>query len=105
MARVYNSLSSRLVGVALLASVITSACSNPGAEGQGFPPTLVQTQEVKTDRVQDGSEFVGALEARQRVQLRPEIDARIVAILVSPGDRVEAGTPILELKADVNRAE
>lgn len=105
MARVSTSLSSRLVGVALLASVITSACSNPEAQQQGFPPTMVQAQEVKTDRVQDSSEFVGALEAQERVQLRPEIDARIVSILVSPGDRVEAGTPILELKADVNRAE
>lgn len=105
MARVSLSLSSRLVGVALLASIATSACSNPEAQGQGPPPALVQTQAIKTDRVQDGSEFVGSLEARERVQLRPEIDARIVAILVSPGDRVTAGTPILELKADVNRAE
>lgn len=105
MARVFISLSSRLVGIALLASVATSACSKPEAQGQGPPPALVEMQEVKTDRVQDGTEFVGALEARERVQLRPEIDARIVAILASPGDRVEAGTPILELKADVNRAE
>lgn len=105
MARVPISFYSRLVGVALLASVVTTACSNPEAQEQGLPPALVETQEVKTDRVQDGSEFVGSLEARERVQLRPEIDARIVSILVSPGDRVEAGTPILELKADVNRAE
>lgn len=105
MARVFLSFSSRLVGVALLASVATTACSEPEAQGQGPPPALVEVQEVKTDRVQDSSEFVGSLEAQERVQLLPEIDARIVAILVSPGDRVEAGTPILELKADVNRAE
>jgi len=105
MARVSRSLSSRLVGVALLASMVASACSNPDAQGQGFPPAMVETQTTKTDRVQDSSEFVGALEAQERVQLRPEIDARIVAILASPGDRVEAGTPILELRADVDRAQ
>lgn len=105
MARVSHSLSSRLVGVALLASMVASACSNPGAQEQGFPPALVETQTTKTDRVQDSSEFVGSLEAQERVNLRPEIDARIVSILAASGDRVEAGTPILELRADVDRAQ
>lgn len=106
MVKVPLSLSTRLISAALLASVFTSACSNESAtQGQGMPPSLVEVQQVETARVQESSEFVGALEAQERVQLRPETEGRIVSILAQPGQRVEAGTPILVLKSDVNQAE
>ncbi|WAL60381.1 efflux RND transporter periplasmic adaptor subunit [Thermocoleostomius sinensis] len=106
MVKVPFSLSTRLIGAALIASVFTSACSNESAtQEQGMPPSLVEVQQVETARVQESSEFVGALEAQERVQLRPETEGRIVSILAQPGQRVEAGTPILILKSDVNQAQ
>jgi RND family efflux transporter MFP subunit len=106
MVNISLSLFSRLIGVTMLASVAVSACSNsPATQEQGMPPSLVEVQQVETSRVQESSEFVGALEAQERVQLRPETEGRIVSILAAPGQRVESGTPILALKADVNQAE
>lgn len=73
--------------------------------GQGQPPTPVQLEQVSADTVQEFSEFVGALEAQNKVALRPEVSARVVEVLVTPGQRVEAGTVIAQLRADQTRAE
>ncbi|MEO0408843.1 MAG: efflux RND transporter periplasmic adaptor subunit [Cyanobacteria bacterium P01_A01_bin.135] len=68
------------------------------------PPTAVETETTQLDAVNIASEFVGALEAQDRVVLRPEVEGRITAILVEDGDRVAAGTPILQLSPDRPRA-
>ncbi|MEM1255005.1 MAG: efflux RND transporter periplasmic adaptor subunit [Cyanobacteria bacterium P01_H01_bin.21] len=62
--------------------------------------TAVETETARSAPVQDSSEFVGALEAQERVMLRPEVEGRITQILVAEGDRVAAGTPILQLSPD-----
>jgi RND family efflux transporter MFP subunit len=106
MANVIPLFSSRLIGIAVIASVLASACSNGTiAQGQGQPPVAVELQSVETTTVRETSEFVGALEAQQRVALRPETQGRIVAIYASPGERVDAGTPILELQQDKTQAQ
>jgi len=71
----------------------------------GFPPTMVQLQEVESRTVQNFSEFVGSLEARNKVALRPELSGRITQIFVQPGQSVQAGTPIAQLQADQTRSQ
>jgi RND family efflux transporter MFP subunit len=86
----------------LLVSVFTSACSQekPKATASEPPPVPVKLQSLQSTTLQDVSEFVGRLEAQQRVSLRPEIQGRIESIPVSSGDRVEQGTPIVQLRPD-----
>lgn len=72
---------------------------------QGQPPVPVELQEVTSSTVEEFSEFVGVLEAEDRVALRPEISGRVVQVFVEPGERVEAGTPIARLQAEQSRAE
>ena len=67
-------------------------------------PTAVETETTQLDAVSIASEFVGALEAQDRVVVRPEVEGRITAILVEDGDRISAGTPILQLSPDRPRA-
>jgi len=62
--------------------------------------TVVQTETVQSAPVKVSSEFVGSLEAQERVMLRPEVEGRITQILVEDGDRVSAGTPLLQLSPD-----
>lgn len=97
---------SSLFSAALLLSVVTGACQGrpPGMQG-GPPPMPVELQTVQTSTVLETSEFVGALEAEDRVVLRPEADGRVVEIFVRPGDVVQARTPIVQLRADRSRAE
>jgi membrane fusion protein (multidrug efflux system) len=58
----------------------------------------------------DGITATGAIEAVQSIELRPEVEGRLVEILVTEGVEVEQGTPLFrvddaELKAQVARLE
>ncbi|WP_334965103.1 efflux RND transporter periplasmic adaptor subunit [Nostoc sp.] len=68
------------------------------------PPLPVKVQTVESSQVQSTSEFVGTLEAQQRVSLQPQIQGRIERIFVASGDRVSKGTPILSLSLDQTTA-
>jgi multidrug efflux pump subunit AcrA (membrane-fusion protein) len=103
--RLSECISAPLISTTLLLSMLVGSCSGGAPTAQAPPPTPVQLQAVKTSAVQESSEFVGALEAQNRVELRPEVEGRIVQILVSPGQSVAAGDPIAELKTDRNVAQ
>ncbi|GAA6615484.1 efflux RND transporter periplasmic adaptor subunit [Scytonema sp. NUACC26] len=64
----------------------------------------VKVQKVNTSTLEESSEFVGALEAQQKVTLQPQIQGRIEAILVSSGQRVQKGTLIASLSLDQTQA-
>ena len=67
-----------------------------------FPVSL---QKAETDLFENSSDFVGTLEAQQRVTLRPEMTGRIVEISARSGQFVKAGTPIMQLRLDRSRAQ
>jgi RND family efflux transporter MFP subunit len=100
-------LTRKLLGAALLVSVLASACSKGETTATaGGPPALpVKVQTVQSDDVQDTSEFVGTLEASQRATLQPQIEGRIEQIFVANGDRVRQGTPIVSLSIDQTQAD
>lgn len=100
----FCSLRLRLIGAALFASLVSSACGNkPAADAKSVPPTLVKLQTVESSRVEDAAEFVGSLEALKKVELKPEIQGRIVDIAVSNGDRVNQGSLLIQLSPDQER--
>lgn len=95
-----------LFGAALLLSVAAGACRGGPPRMQGGPPPMpVELQTVQASTVVETSEFVGVLEAEDRVVLRPETDGRVVEIFVRPGDVVQARAPVVQLRADRSRAE
>ncbi|MDJ0705982.1 MAG: efflux RND transporter periplasmic adaptor subunit [Leptolyngbyaceae cyanobacterium MO_188.B28] len=67
-------------------------------------PIAVEVEQLQTSQVKIRSEFVGALEAQDRVMLRPEVEGRIAQILVENGALVSAGTPILQLNPERSQA-
>lgn len=71
--------------------------SNPGALAQKMPPTPVKLMTLKTGTIEDTSEVVGTIEARDTVVIKPEIEGRISQILVKEGDRVQQGQVIITL--------
>lgn len=89
-----------LLAVALAASVATIGCStnaaqNPHAAGpQGMP---VKVLEAKAMPVDDASEYVATMKSRDSAVIMPQVEGQIVQILVHSGDRVEAGTPMMEI--------
>jgi membrane fusion protein (multidrug efflux system) len=70
----------------------------------------VEVVLARTDTVVDAITATGQVEPLQSIQLRPEVDGRLVAILVREGAVVAQGTPLFkvddgELKAQVARAQ
>ena len=92
--------------IALMAGLITSGCgqSERKASANSPPPAQVKVQPISPTQIEESSEFVGSLEAPQRVTLQPQIQGRIDTILVGSGQRVQQGTPILELSIDQTEA-
>jgi len=68
-----------------------------GAKPPGRPPLLVQVESVGASDFNPSFEVISVLSSTTDVALRPEADGRVVKILVTQGQRVEAGQPILVL--------
>lgn len=94
-----------LLSAALSTTLLLSACGKkPDAAAAGPPPAAVKVQEIKTATLNESAEFVGTLEAEERVTLQPQIEGRIERIFVANGDRVEQGTLIATLSPDQTEA-
>ena len=99
--------------------VIAGACgksegSPPAGAGGGGRgpggPVPVEVVLVRSDTVVDAITATGQIEPIQAIELRPEVDGRLVEIMVREGALVSQGTPLFrvddaELKAQVARAE
>lgn len=72
-----------------------SACSS--SQPQAREPLTVQVARIGEAEFTPGIEVVSQLSSTSDVALRPEIDGRVVKILVQQGDQVKAGQPILVL--------
>ncbi|MEO8448189.1 MAG: efflux RND transporter periplasmic adaptor subunit [Gemmatimonadota bacterium] len=73
-------------------------------------PVLVEAAAARSDTVIDAITATGQIEAVQSIELRPEVDGRLVEIMVREGAAVEKGAALFkvddgELKAQVDRAE
>ncbi|BBD66604.1 RND family efflux transporter MFP subunit [Nostoc commune NIES-4072] len=64
----------------------------------------MKLQKIDTGTIVESSQFVGSLEAQQKVILQPQIQGRIESILVSSGQQVQQGTPIASLSLDQAQA-
>ena len=97
--------------------VVLSACGRAGADndgsGGGFGGGFAMPVEVAiavTDTVVDEIVAVGEVEAVQAIELRPEVEGRLVDIMVREGTEVARGTPLFkvddaELRAQVARLQ
>jgi membrane fusion protein, multidrug efflux system len=87
----------------------SAAGGGPGGAGGGFAMPVEVSSAIR-DTVVDAIAATGQIEAVQSVELRPEVEGRIVDILVREGQEVGVGTGLFkvddtELKAQVARAE
>ena len=85
------------------------AAGAAGAPGGGMPPMPVEVAAAFTDTVIDAISSTGQIEAVQSIELRPDVEGRITAILVREGTYVGKGTGLFriddaELRAQADRA-
>ncbi|SKB13035.1 Efflux transporter, RND/HAE family, Membrane Fusion Protein subunit [Planktothrix sp. PCC 11201] len=74
---------------------------NPTSEKASKPRgNAVKIAAVETFDFEETSDFVGTLEAKRAVDIKPEIEGRITQILVESGQVIEQGDAIARLKSD-----
>ncbi len=79
----------------------TGGQRGPGAGG----PPAVEVARAELQRLEDDSEAVGTLRARQSVTLRPEVSGRIRELGFTDGQRVRKGQLLLQLDDTLQQAQ
>ena len=101
-----------LMLVALTACKKAEPAGNAGAGGPGGgPPAMpVEAASARADTVVDAVLATGQIEALQSIELRPDVEGRLVQLLVREGTPVAQGTPLFkiddaEIRAQVDQIE
>ncbi|MGL4883207.1 MAG: efflux RND transporter periplasmic adaptor subunit [Waterburya sp.] len=92
-----SQLFTSILTIALL-SISISGCGGKKEEVNIPQAIAVKLKTIESATVIDSSEYVGTLEARDRVSLAPRINGRISEIFVRQGDRARRGDPIVRLE-------
>jgi len=88
------SLGSALLGIL----VLVSGCAQKqtaGAQGPGAIP--VKTVVIQPVEIFDSSEYLATLKSRHSTALNPQVEGQVTNIFVKSGDRVKAGTPLMQI--------
>src|SRR4030081_2579305 len=99
--------------LALAASVFVYGCQKSAADnapGAVAPAMAVQVQIAPALKIPDTSEYLSILKSRHSAAINPQVEGQITRIIVKSGDRVEVGTPLLQIdplkqEATVNSQE
>lgn len=99
-----RSIPQPLIGLTLASSLLLlNACSEPEKRATGPQAVPVKLQTLQDAKLIESSEYVGSLEAVQRVNLAFKTSGRISKIYVQEGTSVRQGQPIAELEPDQQR--
>lgn len=105
-----NLISKKIWGTILLLSFVGSGCGEEPQQQATAPPAVsVKLMTIEQATLVDSTQYVGTLEAIERVELAPKINGRIKQIFVREGQSITKGQIIAELEPtqqqeDVNAA-
>src|SRR6201981_2146620 len=86
-----------LLAVVCFAAVI-AGCGQKQAAGNEEPPAIVvKTAVIEPVPIAESSEYLGTLKSRHSVVLNPQVEGQITNIFVRSGDRVKAGTALMQI--------
>ena len=98
-----------LIAIAATACKKADSAGAPGGEGGGpgggMPPMPVEAAAARSDTVVDAILSTGQIEAIQSIELRPEVEGRLVQILVREGSPVRQGTALFKIDDAELRAQ
>jgi RND family efflux transporter MFP subunit len=86
--------------VVVLMAAIGAGCGKTAAgdAGSGAPPAMpVQVRIVQPQQIADTTEYLSILKSRHSATINPQVEGQITKIFVKSGDRVTAGTPLLQI--------
>jgi RND family efflux transporter MFP subunit len=88
-----------LLSIATLsAAALTIGCGQKQAAGNETEPGVpVKTVVIQPVPIPDASEYLATLKSRHSTALNPQVEGQVIHIFVKSGDRVKAGTPLMEI--------
>jgi RND family efflux transporter MFP subunit len=83
---------------ALGLATIGAGCGKKEASANQDPPaTQVKTIVIQPVAIADTSEYLATLKSRRSATLNPQVEGQVIEISVKSGDRVKAGTPLMQI--------
>ena len=86
-----------LASIALAAMVACSKNAGPNPQAAGMHAMPVKVLEAKAVPVNEASEYVATVKSRDSAVIMPQVEGQITRIFVHSGDKVSAGTSLLEI--------
>ena len=86
-----------LLGLAALAAGCGKTSAGDPAAGGAMQAMPVQVLIAKTQKIPDATEYLSILKSRHSATINPQVEGQITKIFVKSGDRVAAGTPLLQI--------
>ncbi|HEY0704950.1 MAG TPA: efflux RND transporter periplasmic adaptor subunit [Candidatus Acidoferrales bacterium] len=89
---------SALAAILFCAGILAVGCEQKQAAGnQQQPATPVKTAVIAPTSIPESSEYLGTLKSRHSAMVNPQVEGQVTNIFVKSGDRVKAGTPLMQI--------
>jgi RND family efflux transporter MFP subunit len=88
------------------ATALAAACAGGGSQrAQAGPPAVpVEVVTLAEKPVEQATEFVGTVKSRRSTTVQPQVEGFVTRILVRSGDRVQPGTPLMDIDPSMQQA-
>ena len=86
---------------------ILTACTRGGGPPAGAgapPPTACLHHHAQPKPIEQASEFIATVRSLRSTTIQPEVEGVVTQIFVKSGDRVRAGTPLVQIDPDKQEA-
>src|SRR3984893_19555542 len=80
------------------------AAGGPGGPGGGAMAMPVPVATVAEAQLRDATEYVATLKSRHTTNVQPQVEGVLARIFVKSGDKVKAGTPLMQIDPAKQRA-
>ena len=89
----------RRIALVLALSSFLPGCGKSSANAPGAVPgaTPVQVRIATAEKIPETTEYLSILKSRHSAAINPQVEGQITKILVKSGERVTAGTPLLQI--------
>jgi RND family efflux transporter MFP subunit len=94
----------RVGGAIALSLLAVAGCSRRAAPPAGPPAAAVEVVTLQPRPVEQASEFVGTVKSRRSTTVQPQVEGFVTRIMARPGDRVQPGTPLMQIDPSLQRA-
>ena len=89
------------IGAAALSASLMAGCGKTSADHVGAasePQAMpVQVRVVQEQKIPESTEYLSILKSRHSATINPQVEGYVTKIYVKSGDRVSAGTPMLQI--------